>query len=126
MRLTTVASVMEQIKINSVFDEISCYEVYSIDSTILTPLHTLTIPMIHSISTTSNEMQQQTCKKHLPKQRDLPEQKQLLHASIDRYFLIIRTIRSRDPIYTLHINNNQRNAISNSYGPPPSSSISLP
>ena len=56
---------------------------------------------------------------------NLPQRKQLLHATFDRYVLIRSTIRSRDLISTLIINEKQQNIVSDTCGPPPSSSIFL-
>jgi len=43
------------------------YELYSITTSSSTPPHTLTIAVLHSISTKSNKTQQLTRKEHLPK-----------------------------------------------------------
>ena len=67
MRVTTVASVMGAITILiPKINEINYYELYSIATSSFTPPHTLTIPLLHSISTTINKTQQLTHTKHLP------------------------------------------------------------
>ena len=125
MRVTTVESGRSNNEIPEIFRRKSYYELYSIATPSFTSPHNLTVLLRHDIATTSKETQKMTRTEHLPERRP-PQRKQLLRTTFDRYVLISPTIRSRNSPSTLHSNHKQQNAISNAYGPPPSSSISLP
>ena len=67
MRVTTVDGVTTQNGFSEKnIDESSYYEVYSIATSSFTIPRTITIPLIHSISTASNKTQNPTLTDHLP------------------------------------------------------------
>ena len=114
MRVTTVASVTEQHIYFSKINESSYYEPYSIAYDNIGPRHALTIPVLHDISTASNETQQPTPTKHLPN-CDIGQRNLSLHNAFDRYALIHPTIRSRNRLSALHSNDKQQNAVPDTY-----------
>jgi len=83
----------------SEIDESNYYELYSVDTAIFTPPHTITIHLIYSVSTKNFKTQQPTCTEHLPEQQP-SQQLLLLRTLFDRYVLIHPTTHC--PIPLLH------------------------
>jgi len=108
MRVTTVASVRSKIIFSKKIDYSSYYEVYSIATTSFTPPHTLTIPQLYSISTTTCETQQLTRTEHLPKTRaSLNESRYFTSHSIDTFSFTSRYALDIPPPHFISATSNE-------------------
>ena len=89
------------------YDESSYDEPYLIATSSFTP-HALTIPLLHTIFTTTNKTQLERCTEHLPKTRPLT--KAATTCRIFSYILIRPTQYAPNSTSTLYINDKHLNA----------------